>query len=274
MNIAIINSKGGVGKSTISMQIAATYLYQSTAKVVNHFEFDDENRDNLSFENSNIVKINTQEVEKSNLRENLTDILLENNNVVIDVGGNKTTVYFIRALLESGMNHNIDLFIIPLMDGESDAISAIKIYNIVREASANTPVLFALNRVQQNADLKKQFNIFLGDERGIFNDEGIIESVKEDDRNMIAIEDNEVIKYSKNFGLTIFELANINRDLDREVKEAIENRASSQDIKILSFKKGVKDDCNEYLENTLEPIFKQLDLLLKPTSYQRRQPVL
>lgn len=263
MNIAIINSKGGVGKSTISMQIASAYLYQTTSKVVNHFEFDDENRDNISFVHSNIVKTHTQEVEKSNLRDKLTDILLENDNVVIDVGGNKTTVYFIRALLESGMNHNIDLFIIPLMDGESDALSAIKIYEIVKEASPSTPVLFALNRLQKNADVKTQFNVFLGDERGIFNDEGLIEKIPQEDRNIISIEDNEVIKYSKNFGLTIWELAHINRDLGKEVQDAIESGASSQHIKILSFKKGVKDDCISFLNNQLTPIFTKFDDLLK-----------
>lgn len=263
MNITIINTKGGVGKSTISMQVASAYLYQSTSKMVNHFEFDDENRDNLSFEHSNIVNTNTQEVQKSNLRDVLTDILLENDNVVIDVGGNKTTIYFIEALLESGMNHSIDLFIIPLMDGESDALSAIKIYKIIRDANGQTPILFALNRVHKNADLKTQFNVFLGDERGVFNDEGIIESIPQEDRNFIAIEDNEVIKYSKNFGITILEIANINRDLAQEVQYAIQNRDNPQLIKMLSFKKAVKDDCISYLQNTLNPIFERLDLIMQ-----------
>ena len=77
MNIAVINSKGGVGKSTISIQIAATYIYGLTGKKVNHYEFDDENQDNISFKKSSIVDIHTQAVAKTDLREKLADILID-----------------------------------------------------------------------------------------------------------------------------------------------------------------------------------------------------
>ncbi len=263
MNIAIINSKGGVGKSTISMQIASTYIFQATGKKVNHFEFDDENQDNISFKQSNIINTHTQKVEKTNLRDKLTDILMDNDNVVIDIGANKTTMYLLEALDKSGMVFKIDLFIVPLMDGESDANSAIKVYQMLKEMDSDAIIIFALNRLSLSKDVNSQFDIFLGDERNIFNDKGVIENIPENDRNIIKLEDNDVIKYSKNFGLTIWELAVSNRDISDELNDALNKEVNKDLIKTLSFKKGIKDDCLNYLKSNLHPIFLDIDNIMK-----------
>ncbi len=262
MNIVVINSKGGVGKSTISIQIAATYIYQLTGKKVNHYEFDDENQDNISFKKSSVVNIHTQTVAKTDLREKLADILIDKKNIVIDVGANKTTVYFLRGLLDSGMIYAIDLFIVPLTDGESDALSAIRIYKTIKDVNPNAKILFALNRVQSHRSVYSQFNIFLGDKRNIFNEKGIVEMLPENDRHFIQVDDSDTIKYSKNFGLTILELATNTRNIESELKEALINNASKEILKTLSFKKGVKDDCLVYVESNLLPIFNKIDNII------------
>jgi len=262
MNIVVINSKGGVGKSTISIQIAATYIYQLTGKKVNHYEFDDENQDNISFKKSSIVNIHTQTVAKTDLKEKLADILLDKENIVIDIGAGKTTVYFLRGLLNSGMIYTIDLFIIPLSDGESDALGAIRIYKTIKDVNPNAKILFALNRVQSNRSVSSQFNIFLGDKRNIFNEKGIIEMLQENDRHFIQIEDSDTIKYSKNFGLTILELATNTRDIESELKKALDDNASKDVLKTLSFKKSIKDDCSAFVKSNLLAIFNKIKTVI------------
>ena len=266
MNIVLINSKGGVGKSTISMQIASTYIFQTTGKKVNHFEFDDENQDNISFKKSSIINTYSQKVDKTNLRETLTDILMDYTNVVIDVGANKTTVNILDALLKSGMIFKVDIFIVPIMDGESDANSAIKIYQKIKDMDENATIVFALNRLHTNKDVNSQFDIFLGDDRSIFNEKGIIESIPQKDRHIIKLEDSDVIKYSKNFGLTIWELALTNRDIGIEIKDALNKETNKELIKTLSFKKGIKDDCLNYLKTNLHPTFLEIDKIISNES--------
>ena len=263
MKIAVVNSKGGVGKSTISIQIAAIYLYKKFNTPIEHFEFDDENEDSKAFVNSTIINRHTQSVAKTNLRDTITDILLDYEHAILDIGANKTTTYFIDALIDTGMMPQIDLFIIPLMDGENDAISAIKVYKQLKNEDSSCKILFALNRINTNRDLYSQFNIFLGDKRGVFNDSGLIDEIPKDDRVYITIEDSDSVKYSKNFGTTIWELATLNRDISQEIKDALSSNAPKDTIRMLSFKKGVKDDCIDYVKINLEPSFKIIDNYLK-----------
>ena len=66
--ILILNAKGGVGKSTISMQVVVPYLYlRGEKEIVNYYEFDDENEDSKSFINSKLVNSNQIKVRFASL---------------------------------------------------------------------------------------------------------------------------------------------------------------------------------------------------------------
>ncbi|MRI83734.1 MAG: hypothetical protein C6I00_04865 [Nitratiruptor sp.] len=264
--IAVINTKGGVGKSTVSMQLIVPYLYRKSQNPVSFFEFDDENEDSISFEKSRLVWLEKVRVAGRDLREELREILLLENDIVMDVGANKTTVYLLDALIESGMIYALDGVVIPLMDGELDAISAIQLYQRVKNAHPQIKTLFVLNRWNEMRDLELQFDIFLGDKYGFFETKGVINYIDEADRNYVVLADSDAIKYSRAFGVTVWEFANMQLDLDRELKEAIERGASKEEIKILSFKKSLKTDCENYKERILEPAFRQLDLIFAQTA--------
>jgi cellulose biosynthesis protein BcsQ len=261
--IVVINTKGGVGKSTISVQIGVTYLYAKTRQRVDHFEFDDENQDAAAFYDSSILNIHHEKVGRAELREKITDTLIDYENVVIDVGANKTATKFLDALIDSGMLNMVDLIIIPLMDGENDATSAANTYFKIREANKDVKIIFALNRVNTTRDLKAQFNIFLGDPREVFNNCGIIESILPNDRNYIQLTDSDTIKYSKNFGKSVWELAKVDRDLEDELKKAIIEKKDKKTIKLLSFKTAVQKDCKKFTEEILEPVFKYLSEVIE-----------
>ena len=53
--IIIPQTKGGVGKSTVAMQVIAPYLYKKHGKKVTYIEIDDENNDSRSFTRTEIV---------------------------------------------------------------------------------------------------------------------------------------------------------------------------------------------------------------------------
>jgi len=260
--IAVINTKGGVGKSTISMQLIAPYLYQKSQNPISFFEFDDENEDSISFEKSKLVWLERIGVAGQDLREELRDILLLENHIVMDVGANKTAVYIMDALVDSGMIYALDAVVIPLMDGELDATSAISIYQRLKNANPEIKTIFALNRWNENRELESQFDIFLGDKYGFFDTKGVINYIDERDRNYLVLADSDAIKYSRAFGITLWEFAREPMDVDAELKEAIARGASKEEIKRLSFKKSLKSDCERYNERILEPAFRKLDEIL------------
>ncbi len=260
--IAILNTKGGVGKSTASMQLIVPYLYQKSGFPISYFEFDDENEDAISFDKSRLIWIEKVNVTGVDLREQLRDILLLENSICMDVGANKTTVYVMDALIDSGMIHALDLVVIPLMDGELDAVSAINVYHKLKDASSDLKTVFVLNRWNENRELESQFDLFLGDKYGFFDTKGLINYIDEEDRNYIVLADSDAIKYSRGFGITLWELANQTEDFDELLKKAIKNGASKQEVKKLSFKKALKKDCEVYNDKFLKAAFKKLDEIL------------
>jgi cellulose biosynthesis protein BcsQ len=261
--IVILNAKGGVGKSTISMQVVVPYLYtRSGNKMINYYEFDDENEDSKSFINSKLVNSQQIKVTESNLRDVITDIVLRDEPMCVDVGANKTTTYFMTSLIDSGMIDAIDMIVIPLSDGELDSINAIELYYKIKESGSDVKVLFILNRYNELRDIHSQFDIFLGDKRGFFDTQGFIENVLEKDRNYVTLADSDAIKYCRSFGTTVWELAHLDRDLAGQLREAIKEKRDKQEIKLLSFKKALKGDCELFTEKSLDPIFERIDNLL------------
>lgn len=261
--IAVLNTKGGVGKSTVSMQLIVPYLYRiNSNSPVSFFEFDDENEDAISFDKSRLVWIEKVRVSGADLRETLRDILLLDNNICIDIGANKTTVYILDALIDSGMVYALDLVAIPLMDGELDAVSAINVYHKLKKANPSLNTVFVLNRWNENRELESQFDIFLGDKYGFFDTKGYINYIDDNDRNYIVLADSDAIKYSRGFGITLWELANQDDDIDFLLKNAIVSGASKEEIKRLSFIKALKKDCKLYDEKYLKSGFEKLDKIL------------
>ena len=167
------------------------------------YEFDDENSESKYFGGSSVVKSTQIAVGQSNLRGEITELLLNPLAACIDVGANKTAKIFADALLDIGMIYKVDLVIIPLMDGELDASSAFDMYCQLKSGNPSLKIIFALGKANTSRDLMCQFDMFFGDQRDLFNNEGIYSWLKEGDKNYITIADSDVIKYSRLFGVTV-----------------------------------------------------------------------
>jgi len=266
IKIIVVSSKGGVGKSTISMQLIAPYLYEkSDNNVVSFYEFDDENSDSLSYGASNLTKREIVEVDSGILNEHLTQTLSKDENACLDIGGNKTTTMVLNALDESGMINFVNLAVIPLLDGEQDAINATIVYTTLKDMKPDLKFLFVLNRAKNSRYIKYQFDNFFGDVRGILSDRQAIKNYLfvEDNENYIAMLDDDIIKFSRRFGLTIYEISKMKKDFSNMLKLNKEKLSKDDEIKIISFKNYVQKASKTYFNDVLEPSFLKLDEIME-----------
>ena len=264
--ILTISTKGGVGKSTIAIQLIAPALFElSGGRSVHFYECDDENSDSLSYGASSLVHRNLVRVDTPFLRDELLEVMLKEEFTCIDIGGNKSTTLVLDALDASGAIHFAHLAIIPMLDGEQDGLNALDVYKRLRSMRSDLPILFVLNRAKDLRYLEHQFENFFGDIRGIFQN---IHAVKfnidfEDSNNYIALPESDMIKYSRRFGLTIYEIATQKRDFISRLKTDSAVRADLNEAKIVSFKHFVERDSQTYMTNALTPAIKTIHDILR-----------
>ncbi|MDA7818378.1 Mrp/NBP35 family ATP-binding protein [Sulfurimonas sp.] len=263
--IMIVSSKGGVGKSTVSMQVIAPYLYQHNNKeAISYYEFDEENNDSLSFADSKLTNRIVGSVSSPMLKEELAEIISKDENACFDIGGNKSTSIVLEALEESGMISFIDLAIIPLLEGEQDGINACITYSVLKGMKKDLNIMFMLNRARDLEHVEYQFDNYFGDLRGFFHDKYAIKNYLIDDEidSYGVLIDDDVIKYSRKFGLTIYEIAKQDRDFVSEMIDHKEKGSDKEELKLLSFKNYINKNSTKYYVDVLIPIFKKMDTLL------------
>jgi len=262
IKILTLSSKGGVGKSTIAMQIATPYLYRyNNNQPIKYYEFDDENKDYLSFQNSKLSERKSVEVSNEYLMDDIAEIFSQDKNVCIDIGGNKTTTLALKAFHNSGMINMVDLVMVPLLDGEQDGINASVIYNTLRHLNKKIKILFVLNRVKNVERVEYQFENYFGDPRGIFSKKYALKTYLEpkDFDNYIMIVDTDLMKYSRRFGLTIYEIAQEREDYIEQIRETMDDDSKESDFKLISFKNYMDINSKEYYDDVLMPIFDKID---------------
>lgn len=265
LKVIVLSSKGGVGKSTISMQLIAPFLYEFSGKTtIAYYEFDDENSDCLSYGDSHLTSRQIVEVSSPILREELAQIFHKDETACFDIGGNKTTTIVLDAFQESGMIHFVDLAVIPLLDGEQDGINAIIIYSMLKDMRPDLKFIFILNRAKNHRYVEYQFDNYFGDIRGIFeNNNSVKNCLFDHDDNFITLIDDDIIKYSRRFGLTIYEIAQQNKNFIDLLKINLKNMSNEQEVKLTSFKNYIKNASDSYYENVLKLGFEKLHALLE-----------
>jgi len=265
LKIAIISSKGGVGKSTASMQLITPYLFEKNNKEpITHYEFDDENNDSSSYAASSLSKRNQLSVSSPLLREKLAEIFAKDETICLDIGANKTTMTLIDALSDSGMINFLDLVVIPMLDGEQDGINASFIYSVLKGCNPDLKFIFLLNRVKELEYVEYQFENYFGDVRGIFKSiHSVVDNLfNEDKEHYICMLDDDIIKYSRRFGLTIYEMARLEKDFVNDLKNIKQSDTKELEIKLLSFKNYIAKSSKSYDKEVLRVAFEKIDKLL------------
>ncbi|CAM3857822.1 hypothetical protein VRRI112168_03435 [Vreelandella rituensis] len=128
----VVNTKGGVGKSAFSMQVVAPYLLSRLGSA-SLIEVDDQNHDASDYDNTEIlcrqIKIGDN---PHRAVERLNELTIDNN-VVIDVGGNKTAEAFLQAAGNNGLSRYVDFIVIPVSQTGKDVENAKKTLDLIRK---------------------------------------------------------------------------------------------------------------------------------------------
>jgi hypothetical protein len=259
--IIIPQTKGGVGKSTVAMQVIAPYLYKKHGKKVTYIEIDDENNDSQSFTRTEIV--NKKMLGTNRLTE-LDELILmdDNHEVIVDVGGNKTSSLVLEEIKKVGSFGNVK-WIIPLGDGELDGKNAIATMKKIKKIEQNMEdnILFALNRaISMDKDyIEEQFINFFG-HKYLDSNSVICDFVK--DPKYFPVKNDKVITMSRYLGSTVWEMAYNNTDFAKKAMQAKELGDIESARKFLFFRR-IQTEAKDYVLGTLNKIFTDLDKWLE-----------
>jgi len=255
--IIIPQTKGGVGKSTVAMQVIAPYLFKKHGKKITYIEIDDENNDSKSFTRTEIVE---KRMLGTNKLTELDELILmdDNHEIIVDVGGNKTSSLVLEEIKKVGSFGNIK-WIIPLGDGELDGKNAIatmkKIKKIEDNLEENT--LFALNRAisMDQEYIEEQFINFFG-HKYLDSNSVLCDFLK--DPKYFAVKNDKVITMSRYLGSTVWEMAYNNTDFAKKAMQAKELGDLESARKFLFFRR-IQTEAKDYVLGTLNKIFFDLD---------------
>ncbi len=255
--IIIPQTKGGVGKSTLAMQVIAPYLYKKHGKKITYIEIDDENNDSESFNKTEIVN---KKMLKTNKLTQLDELILmdDNHEVIVDVGGNKTSSLVLEEIKKVGTFNNVK-WIVPLGDGELDGKNALATMKKLKkiESNVDSNLIFALSRaISTEQDyLEEQFVNFFGHK--YLGNSSTITSVVKDPKYFPVIND-KIITISRYLGSTVWEMAHNNTDFAKKAMEAKENGDVDSARKYLFFRR-IQTEAKDYVLNSLNGIFCSLD---------------
>ncbi|AFI06720.1 P-loop NTPase family protein [Helicobacter cetorum] len=252
MIAVVLNSKGGVGKSTFANQILTSYFYEKSngnfkVKLV---EIDDENNDVKSLYKSNIID---EHVINTNKLRQLDDFLITDENLIIDVGGNKTTEIFLKEI--QNYFHNNFVWFIPLGNGEQDNLNAYDTYKKILEVNSRAKIIFVLSRVKDLDDLTYEFMNFFGNK--YFEISGIFDLIQ--DVSYITIKDFTILTHSRFFNKTAYDLGTSEKNSAYYTKKISENfNDREQAMKFQKFKR-LAHSAENFVSYLRDDVFKQLD---------------
>lgn len=161
----VVNSKGGVGKSTISLILCQLLAYRGIE--FKYIEIDNSNDTTQSLSNSEVFKDRTISIKTASAQEELFkatfEAVKENKIVVIDVGGGTDTNELINLIKEqfSHLENEIN-FILPFENSHKQIGNLINTYSLIGQPEN---IYLIKNKVIKYTDKKDPYIFFEGDEK-------------------------------------------------------------------------------------------------------------
>lgn len=259
----VASTKGGVGKSTFSMQVLAPYMLTRLGSAT-VLELDDQNHDSADLNNSQIKS--RQVVVGSNINRAIDEMTpyLSNGNYVIDVGGNKTCDLAIEAMGKGGVDQLTDLIVIPVSQRGRDIQNAQKTLDLITKHFEDFQgrVVIGVTRIIEGTTLDDVMYA-MPDIEVLLNDERV--------SGLIVLPNNETVATSLGFGVSSYELA-INADevlteIKSKLNEQYAATASDKDNPEITDwvrrKRSVRNAVE--FKGELDRIFDELDALVEDT---------
>jgi hypothetical protein len=261
MIFVIANTKGGVGKSAFAMQAVAPYLCSRHGGCA-LYEIDDFNFDSSDYENS-MIKCESLKLEKGVARviDSLIQASAQNENLVIDVGGNQTCGEMLEALGKSSLASMINGFVIPVSQTGKDVENANKTIELIREYMPNN----CQNIFLGVARIDKKFGI---DDVEYMMPDAIEMATEANVKDVLLLHDDVSVPGSRKLGMSVWELATnaeayidgLNeRMLDEQVKEPVDIK----EMRLINRHVVCVEHAKHYLPK-LEAIFTTLDRFYAP----------
>jgi len=256
----VVNTKGGVGKSTTSSQLLTSTIYSRTANPVLYFEIDDQNESIKNLAGSEIIK--SLLIRTENIAKFVEESIAFDEDVVVDVGGNLTAVMFLDKLKMLGGFIAPTTYYIPLTDGDQDAINAAETFKKIREYDKESHIIYVLNRCtnKSNQDLlEREFIDFFGSD--ILD---VPEIIQDDKSSYIAVNRNAIYNLAGKLQKTIFELAleNYDEEYKAAAKEYYQDKTNMdlyKKVRKLMFLKEQTTVAKDIYENEYKDLFVEIE---------------
>jgi len=210
--LVVVNTKGGVGKSTIASQVLPV-LFRETDKKIKIYELDDNNR--TYYQNSKI-EFNTLKTSKTEdvIDDVNIDLMLDENVInIIDAGGGNDTKAVLNGIQKAELKGLT--YFIPVNDDFEQFENTKTTINVIREFDDKAKIFLIFNRTTSFKldEIKNQFIAFFGSEDyGIEGRFGEIANLIEKD--FLILQNTQIISILKNFyNTTLYDFYHENKDL-------------------------------------------------------------
>lgn len=220
MIFVTLQTKGGAGKSTVAQQILATYFLRKNEKVT-LIEIDDENLDS-SYMVSSSIKIEQLKFGTGSTAANAVETLITrtNENLVVDVGGNRTATSFIAEAGDTGFFDFVDLVVIPISASGQDEINAVNTAEMIENVAPGTKIAIIVTR--QNARSDEEFDL-------IFTRYFDVPTLRSMTPHITYFPQVMAMTHSRLLETTLYEMANRREELTAQLSEKMIIASKSAD---------------------------------------------